>query len=250
MDLKINDVAKLTGVTVRTLHYYDQIGLLKPSEITDAGYRLYNEEEIMTLQQILFFRELDFPLSEIKEIINNPSYSKSRALLKQKELLLKKRDRLDGLIQLLEKTMNGEKSMSFKEFDMSEIEKYKKEYADEVKERWGNTDAYTESKAKTGNYDKEQWRQIKEEGDKIMKEFASNMDKSPESDEVQRLVKKWQDYITERFYHCTNEILAGLGAMYVADERFTKNIDKNGEGTAEFMAKAIKAYCKEGEVNY
>lgn len=241
--MKINEVAKLTGVTVRTLHYYDEIGLLAPSELTETGYRLYNDDAILTLQQILFFRELDFPLNEIKEIITNPSYNQTDAFSKQKELLIKKRDRLDGLIGLLEKTMKGDKTMSFKEFDMSEIEKSKKKYAKEVKERWGNTDAYVESKAKTDNYGAEQWEQITAEGAEILKEFASHMDQSPDSEEVQSLVKKWQNYITARFYHCTDEILSGLGMMYIGDERFTKNIDQNGEGTSKFIAIAIEIYC-------
>ena len=100
--MKINQVAALTGVTVRTLHYYDKIGLLKPSQVTEAGYRLYDGAALGKLQQILFFKELDFPLSDIKEIMTDPRYDKKEALLKQKELLLQKRDRLDGLIKLVE----------------------------------------------------------------------------------------------------------------------------------------------------
>ena len=101
--MRISEVAKLTGITVRTLHYYDEIGLLKPSEITEAGYRLYSREDLEILQQILFFRELDFPLSQIKEIMNNPNYDKEEALKKQKELLIQQRQRIEGLIKLIEK---------------------------------------------------------------------------------------------------------------------------------------------------
>ena len=241
--MKINEVAKLTGVTVRTLHYYDEIDLLKPSEITEAGYRLYDDSALETLQQILFLRELDFPLGEIKEIITNPAFDRKEALLKQKELLFKKRERLDGLIELADKTIKGECVMSFKEFDMTEIEKYKKEYADEVKERWGNSEAYAESQKKTEKYGEQQWRQIDREGSDILKAFAENMDKAPGSAEVQALVRRWQDFITEKFYKCTDEILSGLGKMYAADERFRENIDKNGKGTAEFISKAIEIHC-------
>ena len=137
--MKISDVAKLTGVTVRTLHYYDEIGLLKPSEVTEAGYRVYNDTDLEVLQQILFFRELDFPLEDIRNIMQNPAYEKERALRKQKELLLQKRSRLDSLISLVDKTLKGEQDMSFRQFDTTEMEEAKKKYAEEAKQRWGST---------------------------------------------------------------------------------------------------------------
>lgn len=242
--MKINEVAKLTGVTVRALHHYDKIGLLKPMEVTEAGYRIYGDKELEVLQQIMFFRELDFSLNEIKEIIQNPSYDKTEALRKQKELLLQKRERLDGLITLVESTLKGNDEMSFKEFDMTELEKEKEKYAKEVKERWGTTQAYAQSKEKTEKYTKEQWQEIGGTMEAILEEFAGKRELSPDSKEVREVVKKWQDYITENFYTCSDEILSGLGVMYTSDERFMKNIDKYGEGTAAFMAKAIDAYCQ------
>ena len=138
--MKISEVAKLSGVTVRTLHYYDEIGLLKPSKTTEAGYRMYSIEDLEKLQQILFFRELDFPLNEIKEIMINPKYDKIEALNKHKELLIEKRKRIDGLVTLIDKTIKGDNNMSFKEFDNSKIEENKRKYSEEVKKRWGNTD--------------------------------------------------------------------------------------------------------------
>ncbi len=120
--MKISKLAKLSGVTIRTLHYYDEIGLLKPSNVTEAGYRLYSIEDLEKLQQILFFRELDFPLNEIKEIMMNPNYDKLDALNNHKELLIEKRKRIDGLIELINKSIKGDKEMSFKEFDNSKIE--------------------------------------------------------------------------------------------------------------------------------
>lgn len=242
--MKINEVAKLTGVTIRTLHYYDGIGLLKPSQITEAGYRLYDENALSMLQQILFFKELDFPLNEIKEIMDNPEFDITEALQYHKELLIKKRERINKLIKLVEKTLKGESNMSFKEFDMTEIENAKNKYSKEVKERWGKTDAYLESEKKTSSYNKDQWQKINEESNALLKAFADNIDKAPDSKEVQELVKEWKDFITARFYKCTNEILQGLGQMYVGDERFKKNIDQNGEGTAEFMSEAIAFYCE------
>lgn len=243
MKLKINEVAKLTGVTVRTLHYYDEIGLLKPSKVSEANYRLYDAAAIEMLQQILFFKELDFPLNEIKEIVKSESFDRTEALEKHKELLIKKRKRIDKLINLVEKTIEGECNMSFKEFDNIDFENAKNKYAKEVKERWGKTDAYVESETKTKKYGKEQWKQVNEEGGNILKAFAENREKSADSKEVQALVKEWQDYITKRFYKCTNEILKGLGVMYLQDERFKKNIDSYGKGTTEFMSQAIKIYC-------
>ena len=212
--MKISEVAKLSGVTVRTLHYYDEIGLLKPSDITEAGYRVYSNKDLETLQQILFFRELDFPLNEIKEIMTNPNYNKNEALNKHKE------------------------------FDNSKIEENKRKYSEEVKNRWGNTDAYKEYEKKTSSYDKNSWTTINEEMIEILKEFADNSNEDPNSHIVQSLVEKWRAYITSNFYNCTKEILSGLGLMYIGDERFKENIDKYGEGTAEFMVKAIEIYCE------
>ncbi|SFJ49842.1 DNA-binding transcriptional regulator, MerR family [Terrisporobacter glycolicus] len=241
--MKISEVAKLTGITVRTLHYYDEIGLLKPSEITESGYRLYSKDSLETLQQILFFRELDFPLNEIKEIMTNPNYNKREALNKQKELLVKKRQRIDSLIGLINNTIEGDNNMSFKEFDMKDIEESKKKYAKEVKERWGNTDAYKECEEKTNNYSENQWGAINKESSEILKAFGQHIDCDPGSAEVQDLVEKWRNHISSSFYNCTKEILSGLGLMYINDERFQKNIDQNGEGTAELMSKAIEIYC-------
>lgn len=241
--MKISEVAKLSGVTVRTLHYYDEIGLLKPSKTTEAGYRMYSIEDLEKLQQILFFRELEFPLNEIKEIMINPKYDKIEALNKHKELLIEKRKRIDGLVTLIDKTIKGDNNMSFKEFDNSKIEENKRKYSEEVKKRWGNTDAYKEYEKKTTSYDKNSWNTINEEMAKILKEFADNRDKDVNSDIVQSLVEKWRGYITLNFYNCTKEILSCLGLMYIGDERFKENIDKYGEGTSEFMAKAIEIYC-------
>lgn len=241
--MKINEVAKLTGITIRTLHYYDEIGLLHPDSITEAGYRIYNDDALATLQQILFFRELDFPLSVIKDIMTSPHYDKVEALTKQKELLLLKRNRLDGLITLIDNNINGERAMSFKEFDTADIKANKIKYAAEVKERWGRTEAYKESESKTAAYDEEQWKILKGEGVRILQCFGEIRQSSPDSDEAQQLVAQWQEYISANFYTCSNEILSCLGLMYIGDERFTKNIDQHGAGTAEFMAKAIEIYC-------
>ena len=137
MRKSISEMAKLSGVSVRTLHYYDEIGLLKPSEVvSDTGYRYYDELAMERLQQILFYRELDFPLKEIVKIMKSSEYNKEDALNKQRALLKLKRKRLDRLICLLDASLKGERNMSFKEFDMSEIEIAKEQYAKEVEERY------------------------------------------------------------------------------------------------------------------
>lgn len=241
--MKINEVARLTGVTVRTLHYYDQIGLLPPSSVTEAGYRIYDKEALETLQQILFFRELRFSLKEIKEILRNPDYDKTEALRKQRSLLIQKREQLDDLIALVDYTIKGDGNMDSENFNMTDVEKTKQLYAAEVRKRWGNTPAYRESQEKSGAYDTEKWHMTAGQSSAILKEFAKLRHMKPDSQEAQALVKKWQDYITENFYTCTNEILAALGAMYTDDERFTENIDQNGAGTAKFMSEAIAVYC-------
>jgi len=240
MNFSISEMANITGVSVRTLHYYHEIDLLFPSHISETGYRYYDESALESLQQILFYRELDFPLKEIAEIMNSPAYKKKEALKRQKELLELKRQRLNNLISLLDANLKGEKKMSFKEFDMVPIEEAKQKYADEVREKWGSTDAYSQSMKKTKHYSKEDWELVTKKSQDIINKFSGRIGEEPSSKEVQSLVKEWQDFITESYYDCTDEILKGLGEMYVADERFKKNIDKYKEGTAEFIRDAIR----------
>jgi len=144
----VKQVSDLTGISVRALHYYDEIGLLKPSEITNAGYRLYDDEALETLQQILFFKELDLPLKEVKEIMASAHFDKMQALKSHEKLLILKRNRLNGLIELVNKTLKGENTMSFKEFDMSEyfnaLEDFKKEHEDNIIKSLGSIDKYNE----------------------------------------------------------------------------------------------------------
>ena len=139
--------------------------------------------------------------------------------------------------------MKGEKDMSFAEFDQTAIEKARAQYAKEVEERWGGTQAYQESRVKTDAYGKEEWVEAQKEADAIFQDFAAYQQEDPGSPEVQKLVSRWQEHITRRYYACTNDILSGLGTMYTADPRFTENIDRYGEGLASFMGEAIHIYC-------
>lgn len=246
MKLHIREFAKLTGVSVRTLHFYDEIGLLKPSSVDEQnGYRFYDEYSLTRMQEILFYRELDFPLKEIRMILSSPDYDKQNALKEQKHLLTLKKERLERLISALDGAMKGE-IVNMDVFDNSEFKAKREEYAKEAKEKWGDTAAYTESAEKTADYSADKWKRVNSAMDERIAEFADCKIKgfAPDSKEAQALVKKWQNFITENYYTCTKEILAELGEMYVADERFCKNIDSHGDGTAQFMSDAIKAYCK------
>ena len=240
MKMLIKDFAKACGVSVRTLHYYDEIGLLKPSFVDEwTGYRYYDENSLLRMQEIMFYRELDFSLKNISQIISSPYYDKEKALSQQKKLLVLKKERLEKLIFSIDDAMKGKVVMNA--FDNSEFEKYK----DEAKEKWGNTTAYAEYSEKSKNYGKDKFSAISGEMAEIFSKFNRAMKNADAgSDEAQALVKELQDYITNNFYTCTKEILSGLGQMYVYDERFKNNIDKAGEGTAEFVSEAIKIYCK------
>ena len=241
MKMQIKEFAEFTGVSVRTLHYYDEIGLLTPAFVDKiTGYRFYDENSLIRMQEILFYRELDFSLKSIKEILSSTNYDKEKALKEQKHLLTLKKERLERLISAIDGAVKGENIM--KAFDNSEFEKYKAE----AEEKWGETSAYKEHKEKTKNYSEQKYNELAEGMDAIMEKFALCLKnaKTPCSAEAQNLVKTLQNYITTNYYTCTNEILAGLGQMYVLDERFKNNIDKHAEGTAEFICKAIGEYNK------
>ena len=241
MKMQITEFAKLTGVSVRTLHYYDEIGLLKPAEVDEwTGYRFYDEKNLEKMQQIMFYRELDFSLKSIIGILSSPDFDKQKALDEQKKLLILKKERLEKLIFAIDCAKKGEIIMNA--FDNTEFENYK----NEAKERWGNTDAYKEYSQKSKGYSEEKFNALGEGMEKVLEEFAICMNSGAtfDSEEAQKLVKKLQNYITENFFTCTTEILASLCQMYVADERFKNNIDKHSVGTTEFVSKAIEEFCK------
>lgn len=241
MKMQIKEFAIATGVSIRTIHYYDEIGLLTPAYVDKiTGYRYYDENSILRMQEILFYRELDFSLKSIKEILTSPNYDKNKVLNEQKELLILKKERLEKIIFAIDGAIEGENVMSV--FDKTEFEKYK----NEVKEKWGQTEAYKEHSEKTKTYSKEKWNNLASGMDEIMAMFSVCMKNGSEANsvEAQELVRKLQNHISENYYHCTNEILASLGGMYIADERFKNNIDKHAIGTAEYISKAINFYCK------
>ena len=241
MKMQIKEFARLTGVSVRTLHYYDEIGLLKPALVDQStGYRYYDEASLLRMQQILFYRELDFPLKSIRQILSQPNYDTAKALNQQKHLLTLKKERLERLISAIDGAMKGENIMTA--FDNTEFEAYKAE----AREKWGKTEAYKQHEEKTKGYTKDNWNSLAGRMDAIFAEFAASLqaDADPSSAEAQSLVKKLQNHITENYYTCTPQILAGLGQMYVLDDRFRNNIDKHAEGTAQFVCDAICIYCR------
>ena len=236
--MQIKEFAEQIGVSVRTLHYYDEIGLLKPSEVdAQNGYRFYDERSLERMQEILFYRELDFSLKTIAQILSSPDYDKQQALTRQRKLLLAKKERLERLIDALDGLEKGEVFMK----PNNEYEDLKNKYAEEVRQRWGSTDAYKESQQRNTDFS-----QAASLLDAVFEEFAE-LDRSgisPDDEAAKIQVEKLQRCITDNFYTCTNEILAGLGQMYAADVRFKNYIDKHGEGTAEFVSQCIKSYCK------
>lgn len=240
--MTVKEVSKLAGVSVRTLQYYDKIGLLQPTKYTDSGYRLYDDAALERLQQILLFRELEFPLKEIKAILDSTNFDGKKALSQQIELLELKKQHLENLINFARGIkMIGVRAVDFTVFDRSKID----EYAKRTREQWGNTDAYKEFVEKTKDRTQEEDDRLAEEFMELFVEFGTMKNESPDSERVQLQVKKIQDYITEHLYTCTDTILASLGKMYAGGGELTDNIDKScGSGTAEFVSQAIKIYCK------
>lgn len=240
--MTVNEVSKLTGVSIRTLQYYDTIGLLPPAEYTEAGYRLYDDAAMERLQQILLFKELEFPLKEIKEIIDAPNFDRSKALKQQIELLTMKKEHLEELIDFARKIeITGVNNMDFKAFDKTKMD----EYAKKAKEQWGQTEAYKEYEERAKGVTDAQLKDVTSRFMLVFAEFGEMKEQDVASSPVQAQVAKLQEFITENYYTCTKEILSGLGKMYAAGGEFTENIDSyGGEGTALFVAKAIEIYCR------
>ena len=236
----VKEMSQLSGISVRTLHYYDEINLLTPSFIAENGYRYYDNEAFEKLQEILLFRELDFPLKDIQQLLDVTEVNRQQVLRDHITLLELKRERLDRIInhaRLL--TEKGGEVMDFHAFDSSQLEAYKAE----AKERWGNTSAFAEFEEK---YDASKDRVFAQEMQAIFEAFGKYRFLEVSHPEVQAQVANLRAYITEHFYTCTKEILQNLGFMYVEDERFSANIDRaGGPGTVAFVSQAIAIYCQE-----
>lgn len=238
----VTEIAQLAHVSVRTLHHYDAIGLLKPTEITEAGYRLYDDAALERLYLILLFRELEFPLKDIQEILDAPDFDRNRVLEQQVNLLKAKVTHLQNRIHLANGIkLIGVKYLEFKNWDPKKID----EYQAQAQNLYGKTEAWQEWEQKRKNRTPEQSRNI---NDRVMNYFAE-LGKirhlSPGSPEVQSWVASLQAFFTENFYTCTPQILKGLGEMYAGGGSMTENIDAvGGKGTGEFAREAIMVYCK------
>ena len=240
--MTVHEVSKLTGVSVRALHHYDQLGLLKPAAVTEAGYRLYDEDSLTRLQSILLFRELQFPLKDIGAILDSPTFDRNRALDQQIHLLELQKEHLDNLIDLAKgiKGIGVKPLTDFKAFDTRKID----EYAKEAKASWGTTPEWKEYEEKAKGRTREEGNALAMGMMDIFREFGAIRDTDPASSEAQALVNKLQGYITEHFYTCSDQILYSLSRMYDGGGSMTENIDKvGGSGTGAFAAKAIAAHC-------
>ena len=238
----VKEVSRITGVSVRTLHHYDAIGLLKPAKVTEAGYRLYDDATLGRLQTILLFRELEFPLKEIKAMLDAADFDPIAALDDQIRLLELRREHLDRLIDHARQIkQTGVMTMDFKAYDTKKMDAY----AAEAKKRWGHTDAWRESQEKAKG--KSQETQLSEADGlmDIFRRLGEYRTGSPAAPEAQELIAELRQYICDHYYNCTPQILRGLGQMYIAGDEMTANIDRaGGEGTAQFASDAIEVYCK------
>jgi DNA-binding transcriptional MerR regulator len=245
MAFTVGELSRLTGVTVRTLHHYDEIGLVVPSQRTPAGYRLYDDKDVIRLQQVLLFRELGLPLDEIAFAIDEAG-TREELLLKHREVLVAKRARLDTMLSALDNALGAlakgqamqpdDVKQMFEGFDPSQ-------YEEEAKERWGDTDSYKESMRRTKKYGKAEWDQIQRDWGTIYSALADHMKAgTPVADAaVQSLVEKHRAHIDRWFYPCSKDMHKGLGAMYVQDARFAANLDKVAPGFAQYLSDAIAA---------
>ena len=240
--MTVHEVSELTGVSVRALHHYDQLGLLKPAEVTEAGYRLYDEDSLTRLQSILLFRELQFPLKDIGAILDSPSFDRNKALDQQIRLLELQKEHLENLIDLARgmKLVGVKRMTDFTAFDTKKID----DYAREAKASWGKTPEWQEYEQKAQGRTREDNAALARGMMDIFAEFGAIRDTDPAAPEAQALVQKLQGYITEHFYTCSDTILLSLSKMYDGGGTMTENIDKvGGPGTGNYAARAIAAHC-------
>ena len=237
----VRQVSQLTGVSIRALHHYDAIGLLKPTQVTDAGYRLYDDAEIERLYMILVFRELGLSLKEIRSILNAPDYDRNRVLEQQIKIMQERAEKLKNRISLAKcMLVMGVKDMDFNGFDSKKMD----DYSVQAKALYGKTDAYKEFEQKSKNRTKEQTQVL---GEQVM-DFFVRLGKmrpcAPDSEAAQCWAKELQEFFNEHFYTCTPEILLGLAESYAGGGSMTENIDKaGGEGTGSFAKEVISCYA-------
>jgi MerR family transcriptional regulator, thiopeptide resistance regulator len=242
----VGEVATYAGVTVRTLHHYDQVGLLSPSGRTAAGYRLYADADLDRLQQILCYRELGFSLEDIATILDDPRNDPVDHLRRQYDLLTDRVERLQQMVEAVRKTMEARKmGISLNPEEMFEVfgEDDPTQYADEAEQRWGETDAYKQSQRRTASYTKDDWVRIKAEGADVERRLAAALvsGKPADSDEAMDAAEAHRLQIDRWFYELSYDMHRGLADMYIADPRFTEHYEKVAPGLAQYVRDAIHA---------
>jgi MerR family transcriptional regulator, thiopeptide resistance regulator len=248
---QIKEVAHMAGVSVRTLHHYDEIGLLVPKLRTAGGYRLYDDSDLMRLQQILIGRELGLSLREIGCSLDDPQFDLRQALRAQREQLHERAQQTEAMLRAIDAALAHLNSISsggtmdlsqlFDGFDPSK-------YAEEAKQRWGNTEAYKESRRRASRYTPADWHKLKAEQTAIYESAAAAMraDRRPDEPDVMNIADQHRLLIDRWFYPCTTSMHCGLANLWEADSRFAQNIDKYGQGLTGFLAAAIRANAQRG----
>jgi DNA-binding transcriptional MerR regulator len=242
----VGRVADLSGVTIRTLHHYDEIGLLSPGGRSNAGYRLYENSDLERLQRILFYRELGFTLKEIRAIIEDPGIDAMGHLRRQRGLLIERIERLNAMVDAIDYEMEA-RTM---DINLTPEERFEifgefrpEDHAEEAERRWGETDSYKESNRRVSKYRKEDWLKLKAEGEEVEARLAAAFEAglAPDSEEAMAGAEAHRQHISRWFYECTYEIHRGLAETYVSDERFRSHYDKRVPGLASFVRDAVLA---------
>ncbi|HEY0126819.1 MAG TPA: MerR family transcriptional regulator [Blastococcus sp.] len=244
--MNVGEVAELAGITVRTLHHYDRIGLLSPSGRTSAGYRQYSPADLDRLHQVLLYRELGFPLEEVAALLDDPSADPEAHLRRQHRLLRDRLERTSAMVAAVEKEMEA-RSMGISLTPEERFEVFGEQdparYEAEVEERWGETDAFAQSKRRTAAYSKDDWVRIKAEGEDVEARFAEALQAgvAPDSEQAMDIAEEHRQQISRNFYDCPPGMHAGLGRMYVEDERFTAHYEQRSPGLAQYVSTAVQA---------
>ena len=244
--MNVGEVAALAGITVRTLHHYDRIGLLSPSGRTSAGYRQYAPADLDRLHSVLLYRGLGFPLEEVATLLDDPSADPAEHLRRQHRLLLDRLDRTSAMVAAVEKELEARAmGISLSPEERFEVfgEHDPAQYDAEVSQRWGDTDAYAQSKRRTSAYAKEDWLRIKAAAEDLEARFAAALAAGvpPDSPQAMDLAEEHRQQITGSYYDCPPEMHAALGRMYVEDERFAAHYDGRAPGLAQYVSTAVQA---------
>lgn len=236
--LTVHEVSDLTGVTDRALHHYDAIGLLHHSQVSKAGYRLYDDTALSRLSEIMLLKELEFPLREIQTIPDRAVSDRDMVLEQQIRMLELKRDRLNDIICLARKIRTiGVDQVDLKALDTRKLDTWR----EQARKEWGSTEAWKEYETKSEGRSREKEQRLDLEMAEIFRRFGGIRDSRPDSDTAEALVRELQAYITKNYYTCTDEILRSLALMYAAGGEMTENIDSfGGKGTAVFVSKAVR----------